>query len=222
MALIITIDGPGRSGKDSAASKLCQELSFEHVDLGLGFRGLASRVLNDQPNLEKALLEFCLSDMRRSGLRTPQVDAKTHELSADPSVRKILEARLIGLVLSKERVIVTGRSGHYLFPAPGKAVLNIFLTASLERRVERECHKSGKSKDEARASLFGRDREDMERSVHPLLSNEQARKVALKNHHFYYLDNSGLCEDDTFFDLIGRCRLVLELWQNIPELIRPR
>lgn len=196
---VITIDGPGGSGKGTVAALLAERLGWHLLDSGALYRLVAVAAMDRGIDVddEAALgtlassldAEFGVADhgvvVRLDGedvtrrLRSEQVSAFSSHAAAVPSVR----AALVGLqraCLKTPGLVADGRDmGTVIFPA---ARLKIFLTASAEARAERR-HKQLKEKGENvnLSRLFQdikkRDERDRSRSVSPLMAAPDAHVI---------------------------------------------
>ncbi|MCB1616333.1 MAG: (d)CMP kinase [Pseudomonadales bacterium] len=192
---VVTLDGPGGSGKGTVARFVARRMGFHLLDSGALYRLVALSARNKGVALdnEQALAALALAldvvfpvsapeKVLLDGLdvsadiRTEKTGASASEVAALKSVREALLERqksfrqLPGLVAD-------GRDmGTVVFP---DAVLKIYLTATAEERAERR-YKQLINKGEnvnLRALLEDirlRDERDMNRSVAPLRAAEDA------------------------------------------------
>jgi cytidylate kinase len=196
---VITIDGPGGSGKGTIAMRLAQDLGWHFLDSGALYRIVAVAAMEQAIGAddEKALGELAgqldvsfslvddevviLLDGKRitASLRSEEAGVFASKIAAVPAVRAALVQRqrafrkLPGLVAD-------GRDmGTVIFP---DAKLKIFLTASARARADRR-YKQLKEKGESvnLTRLFQdikkRDERDMSRSISPLTPAQDAQLI---------------------------------------------
>jgi len=196
---VITIDGPGGSGKGTIAMRLAQNLGWHYLDSGALYRIVAVAAMERaiEADNEQALgelarhLEFSfgftgdevviLMDGIRitPKLRSEEAGVFASNIAAVPAVRAALVKRqrafrkLPGLVAD-------GRDmGTVIFP---DAKLKIFLTANVKARADRR-HKQLKEKGENvnLSRLFKdiekRDKRDKLRPISPLTPAEDAQLI---------------------------------------------
>lgn len=187
---IITIDGPGGSGKSTISLLLAKKLGLLYLDTGAMYRAVALSALRKGVDLRDAavLREMCRDidiNFRSAGdnyrvyigaedvsdeIRRPEIDMLSSKISAIKEVRDAMTGlqRRIGM---KGGIVAEGRDmGTVVFP---DADHKFFLTASSDIRAERrykervdrgECI----SMEQVETELKKRDEQDRTRIIAPL------------------------------------------------------
>ncbi|WP_287410081.1 (d)CMP kinase [Oceanithermus sp.] len=177
--LIITIDGPGASGKSSVARRIAQALEVPYVSSGLLYRGVAYQVLRHgvDPDDEAAILELLEAHPVRlvpnthgnrvlaggedltPHLHTAEVDAVVSAVARHPRVRAYVNERLREV---PPPFVVEGRDmGTAVFPhAPYK----FYLTASPAVRARRRARERADDVAAIEKMLRLRDERDAKQS----------------------------------------------------------
>ncbi len=198
---VITIDGPGGSGKGTIAGLLASRLGWNLLDSGALYRVLAFAAVNHGVSLTNAeSLEMlaghldvqfvAVEDAREQhiilegeevtrALRTEIVGAGASQVAAIPGVRAALLQRQRAF-REAPGLVADGRDmGTVVF---ADAELKIYLTASAEERAGRR-HRQLLEKGETAnlASLLdeivARDDRDMNRSIAPLRPADDAIQI---------------------------------------------
>ena len=208
---IVTIDGPGGSGKGTISKMLCMYLGWNILDSGALYRTLAFMLnekgisLKDFPSKKEEIRgEFRVSfDPGEEGepvkvilknkdithlVRTERIASETSKISASAEIRSFIRPcqrdykKFPGLVAD-------GRDmGTVIFP---EADLKIYLTASLEERAKRreiQLKRLG-TKVNMRTlldELEARDKKDIERDLSPLRPAEDS----------FVIDTTGLSPEE--------------------------
>ena len=196
---VITIDGPGGSGKGTIAMRLAEELGWHFLDSGALYRLVAVAAMDrgidaeDGDALSEVArgldVEFGLTgegmvilldgNYITGRLRSEAVSAMASRVAAIPAVRDALVQRQRAF-RKAPGLVADGRDmGTVIFP---DAKLKIFLTASAEARAKRR-YKQLKEKGESvnLPRLFRdikkRDERDSSRAVSPLRPADDAHVI---------------------------------------------
>jgi cytidylate kinase len=181
--MIVTIDGPGGSGKSTAARELARRIGFRFLNTGAMYRAVALAGIRagvDWHRPEELVrvaqgLDLRVDDDRVflgeedvTGLvRTPAVDLMTRHAADNVPIRRHLVA-LQRLAVREDNWVTEGRDqGTDAFP---EAECKVFLTASTAVRAKRrheELARLGEaaSYDEVLQALLNRDQQDAGREV---------------------------------------------------------
>ncbi|PLV55691.1 (d)CMP kinase [Thermotoga sp. SG1] len=193
MGLQIAIDGPAASGKSTIAKLLAERLGFEHLNTGATYRAVAvylkEKGLNpfsSREELEKALKDvnvdyrdgrvFINGEDYTEKIQCPEAGILASDFAKLDLVRQHL-VRIQREICDDKNIVVEGRDiGTVVLP---NAQLKIFLTASLEARIERKLREYQKkglnvSREEVEKELISRDTQDSSRKIAPLKPAEDA------------------------------------------------
>lgn len=195
---VITIDGPSGTGKGTVSGLVANVLNWNLLDSGVLYRALAMAAkqhaveLNNEKALKvlaahldvlfkptndrkftKILLEG--NDVTDS-IRTEEWGNAASQVAQLPYVRQALLERQRSFQI-QPGLVADGRDmGTVIFP---DAALKIFLTADLEKRVERRYNQLKQKGINAtleaiRADVVERDKRDQERQIAPLSAADDA------------------------------------------------
>ncbi len=192
----VAIDGPAGAGKSTISKMVAKEVSFEYIDTGAMYRGIAYYTVKNNIDLETTdfsflkdiTLEFKNNILHLNGesveefIRTPEVSSLTSKVASVKEVRVALldQQRELG----KGEVVMDGRDiGTHILP---NAQVKIYLTASVETRAKRrhlEYLNKGKESDinDVIKEVEQRDYDDMNRELNPLTQAKDAILVDTSN-----------------------------------------
>lgn len=184
--MVITIDGPSASGKGTVALRVAAELHWSYLDSGALYRLTALWAQQQHVALDNEMQLAILARTLPVVFKDNQVWLNNINVSNDiraeaigmgasvvaklPQVREALLHRQ-RCFLSSRGLVTDGRDmGSVVFP---KALLKIFLTASVEVRAKRRAKQLGISFDCADfkriwADIEARDVADSNREIAPL------------------------------------------------------
>lgn len=200
--IVIAVDGYAATGKSTTAKLVAEKLGYTFIDTGAMYRAVTLYLVEHKvpmvsghPELAKALenihLDFRSNSAKgrrdiylnghnvEQAIRNMDVSGKVSVVAKLSEVRRKLVA-IQHAMGEKGGIVMDGRDiGTVVFP---NADLKIFLTASLEVRIERrirEMEKKGKgfNPDEIRDNLIDRDYIDSTRKDSPLRMAEDAIEI---------------------------------------------
>ncbi|NJL74712.1 MAG: (d)CMP kinase [Saprospiraceae bacterium] len=206
--IVIAIDGYSSCGKSTLAKALSQRLDYAFIDTGAMYRAVTLYLLRheipiEEPNLVRAALAYIYIQFKNidghnhtflngadveQEIRQMRISEKVSEVAAIPAVRRKLveQQQMMG---QEKRRSNDGRDiGTVVFP---NAELKIFLTASLEERINRrflELTQKGEpvTIEAVASNLQHRDHIDSTRTESPLRQADDA----------IVLDNTNMTEDE--------------------------
>ncbi len=197
---VITLDGPGGSGKGTIAARLARRYDWELLDSGALYRltALAALKKNIALDSENGLAKLAASLEVRFAVNRDISKLESLVLLEDEDVTKAIRTEETGVAASKVAVfqkvrdallqrqkafkvapglIADGRDmGTVVFPS---AKLKIYLTASAEARAKRRVRQLkdkgiGVSLPRILSDINARDARDMNRAVAPLVPADDA------------------------------------------------
>ncbi|MBV1836327.1 d(CMP) kinase [Acetobacter estunensis] len=187
-APVIAVDGPAAAGKGTLSKRLAEVLGLPHLDTGLLYRAVARRMLDaamdpacsSGETVARALVP---DDLKRTDLRTPDVDAAASLVARDQGVRQAL-VDMQRLFARAQGAVLDGRDiGTVIFP---DADVKLYITASARTRAVRRYMQNGGSETapdreahicEIEQALIARDHADSTRASAPLRMADDAVKI---------------------------------------------
>lgn len=189
--LLIAIDGPAASGKGTLAKRLAAHFRLPHLDTGLLYRAVGWSAAHTSRTPADAAAALKAADLENPALRTDEAGQAASKVAAIPEVRSNLLKFQKEFAHQPSGAVLDGRDiGTVICP---DAPVKLFVTASLEARVERryqELRARGADtiKPRVLAEMAERDRRDSERAAAPLKAAPDA----------YHLDTSDMDADAAF------------------------
>lgn len=170
MSFTIAIDGPAAAGKGTISKAVAAHFGFAHLDTGLLYRAVGSKLLQGVVAVTAAQT-LTPKDLERHDLRTPEVAQAASKVAAIPEVRAALVDFQQAFARRSGGAVLDGRDiGTVICP---QAESKLFVTASAEVRARRrfdELALNGLADDfeTVLADVKERDARDMGRADAPL------------------------------------------------------
>ena len=194
--MIITLDGPGGSGKSTIAKRIAKKLGISYLDTGAMYRAMGyyakqkGIAVDDEKAVLAMLPEVDMTLWQENGVQQVAVNGQNvtpfireHDISmAASTISKIPAVRLKLVELQRKIAnscdcIMDGRDcGSYVLP---NADYKFYLTASSDvRALRRQKELAEKGQDipfeVIKADIEARDKQDMTRTFAPLVVPEGA------------------------------------------------
>jgi CMP/dCMP kinase len=139
--VIIAIDGPAASGKGTLAKRIAAHLGLAHLDSGLLYRGVASRLieedtpLDDEAAAARAASALDLEGLDEAKLRGAGMGEAASRVAAYPAVRAALVELQRAFADQPGGAVIDGRDIGTVICSD--AEVKLFITASTEERARR-------------------------------------------------------------------------------------
>ena len=190
--MIVTMDGPGGTGKSTVSRAVAKIAGLPHLDTGAFYRAATLAVIRAEVDLDQgeAVAEvvsdagFDQSDGRMMldgedvsvDIRSDQVTSAVSQVSSHREVRELLVQHQRKWIADHGgRGVVEGRDiGTVVFP---EAEVKVYLDASLEVRARRRALQSSADPERVLDDLARRDQVDSSRDASPLTVPEGATVV---------------------------------------------
>jgi CMP/dCMP kinase len=187
--LIVTIDGPGGTGKSTVSRVVAARAGLPHLDTGAFYRAATLAVLeaavdpDDSEAVGSVVADLVMSQEQgrmfigardvSDEIRGEAVTSAVSAVSAHPRVRSQLVEMQRGWIDEHDgRGVVEGRDiGSVVFP---NADLKVYLDATAEVRARRRAMETGEVYEDVLEDLNRRDHLDSTRPASPLLVPEGA------------------------------------------------
>lgn len=216
----ITIDGPAGTGKSSTGKLLAKKLNYNYIDTGLMYRGLTYYGIINNINFNDeneiiALLEKVNFEYEKNGnilinnknvmeyLYSKEISKNINKVTIIPEVRQSLVQQQRDIVSNQGFVIVGRDIGTIVLP---NAQLKIYLTASLNKRIQRRSEQlmiettNKKALEKLKIEIQKRDESDIKRHTGPLKPAKDAVKI----------DNSNLSLEQTVDLIFDLCQTIIK------------
>lgn len=186
--MIVTLDGPGGTGKSTVSRAVAARAGMPHLDTGAYYRAATLAVIRagadpGDPDAVHRIVSRTSMDQEgdrmyldgedvSTEIRGEAVTSAVSAVSAHPDVRKLLVEKQRAWADEHGGGVVEGRDiGSVVFP---DAEVKVFLDASPEVRARRRALETGERVEEVLADLKRRDRLDSTRPTSPLIVPEGA------------------------------------------------
>ena len=176
MPFTVAIDGPAAAGKGTVSKAVAAHFGFAHLDTGLLYRAVGSKVLAGADAVQAAR-ELVPDDLESPDLRTQAIAKAASNVAKIADVRAALVAFQQSFAQRDGGAVLDGRDiGTVICP---DADVKLFVTASPQVRAERRfAELVGKGADVTPegvlADVEARDKQDRERATAPLVAADDA------------------------------------------------
>jgi cytidylate kinase len=197
--LIVTVDGPGGTGKSSVSREVARRLGLPYLDTGAFYRAatlaamragvhpadaasVAAVVAGSGFDQESGRMFLDGEDVSDE-IRGQAVEDLVSQVAANPEVRRLLvEHQRAWADRHDHRAVIEGRDiGSVVFP---DAEVKVYLDARPEVRARRRALQSGTAPEAVHTDLQRRDHIDSSREASPLTVPAGAEVVDTSDLHF--------------------------------------
>lgn len=179
MRFTVAIDGPAAAGKGTISKAVAAHFGFAHLDTGLLYRAVGSKMLAGAEAVTAAQA-LQPEDLQNPNLRTAEVAQAASKVAAVPEVRAALTQFQKDFAQRDGGAVLDGRDiGTVICP---NAQAKLFVTASAACRAERryqELVERGQDVTPAQvlADVEARDERDRSRDTAPLIAATDAIEI---------------------------------------------
>lgn len=187
--MIITIDGPGGTGKSTTAKLLADKLDYAYINSGSLYRWITYNAiiqnlnLNSSDVLLKLAQELDYNNIDYNVINQQIVSDNVSKIATIPEIREEM-SKIQRNYAKGKNIVVEGRDiGTVVFP---DAEYKFYFTASLKIRATRRYEQMKKqgleaNYDQILESISKRDRQDIERKISPLKKADDAIEIDTDN-----------------------------------------
>ena len=202
MSYIISVDGPGGSGKSTLTKRLSKLLGVRRIDTGMMYRAIAIYFIDNNINMEEsssvveALKNIDIQIVDSEDKESAKVYLNKVDVTLDIRAENVgyMAAIVSGIkevryamveeqrnIAKNQSVIMDGRDiGSVVFP---NADVKIFLVANIDDRCKRryaDLLKAGKNVtlEEVKKNMEARDKVDIEKPISPLIKTEDMIEIS--------------------------------------------
>ncbi len=171
MIFTVAIDGPAAAGKGTISRRLADQFGFAHLDTGLLYRAVGTKVA-DGAAPEMAAQNLTAADLARTDLRSHAAGQAASKVAVIPEVRSALVTFQREFARQSGGAVLDGRDiGTVICP---DADLKLFITARPEVRAHRRYLELGGDEAQILNDIIERDSRDISRADAPLRAAEDA------------------------------------------------
>ena len=142
---VITVDGPAASGKEKIAKYISKKWKYKHLDSGILYRRLASKVLDNNVNIEeidelKKIIKRCksISFRKHKKLRAEKISIIASKIAIHQFIRNFVNKIQRDFVKNSKKnkyFVIDGRDiGSVVFK---KAKLKLYIDVNEKNRAKR-------------------------------------------------------------------------------------